>query len=33
MHAERSNEMKGEKCKRRDEKQTGEETNIPIINE
>lgn len=32
MHAERSNEMK-EKWKRRDEKQTGEETNIPIINE
>lgn len=31
MHAERSNEMKGEKNATEDEKQTGEETNIPII--
>lgn len=32
MHAERSNEMKRENAKE-DETQTGEETNIPIINE
>lgn len=31
MHAERSNERKGEKNAKEDEKQTGEETNIPII--
>lgn len=32
MHAERSNEMKRENAKE-DEKQTGAETNIPIVNE